>query len=61
VKAWLIGLANAAISGVVTGAAGLTLGIGAKNAAIMLGISAAVSLGKWMVQHPIPGGLNGQS
>lgn len=58
-KAWLIGVLNAAISGVTTGAAGLVLGIGIQKAAIMLGASAVMSMLKWMVQHPIPGGING--
>jgi hypothetical protein len=56
-KSWLIGAANAALSGVTTGASGLVLGIGWKKAAIMLGVSAVVSLGKWYAQHPIPGGV----
>lgn len=55
-KSWLIGSANAAISGLAAGSAGMAVGIGFKKSAIVLGVSAAVSLVKWLAQHPIPGG-----
>jgi hypothetical protein len=55
-KSWVIGVVNAGISGLVSGGAGLTLGIGWQKSAVILGVSAMVSLSKWMAQHPIPGG-----
>lgn len=57
-KAWLIGAANAAISGVAVGVGGFVAGTTFKQGAVMIGISMAVSMIKWMVQHPIPGGTN---
>ncbi len=59
-KAWLIGLANAGISGVAVAIGSVAAGVTFKQGAMMVGISAAVSLFKWMAQHPIPGGVNGQ-
>ena len=55
-KPWLIGLANAAVSGAAGGIGGLAVGVDFKHSLIILGISAGVSLAKWMAQHPIPGG-----
>lgn len=55
-KSYLIGLANAGISGAAVGGTGTVLGIGWKKDAIMIAVSAVVSMVKWMVQHPIPGG-----
>jgi hypothetical protein len=57
VKSWLIGVANALVSGAASGVAGLTLGIGVEKSLIILAASAGVSLSKWILQHPIPGGL----
>ena len=56
IKAWLIGAANALISGATAGGIGDGLGLSTKKA-ILLGLGAgAISLLKWMKQHPIPGG-----
>jgi hypothetical protein len=55
-KAWLIGAANAGISGAAAAAGSFAAGITFKQGAIIVGISAAVSLAKWIPQHPIPGG-----
>lgn len=55
-KRWFIGLLNAGISGTAVAAGAGFVGVGFKKAAVMVGISAAVSMGKWMFQHPIPGG-----
>ena len=55
-KAYLVSLANAGISGVAAG--GFSFGVGVKwwqSLVIAVG-SAAVSMVKWMAQHPIPGG-----
>lgn len=57
-KAWLIGAANSAISGIAVAAGSFVAGTTFKQGAVMVGISMAVSLLKWMVQHPIPGGTN---
>lgn len=54
-KSWLIGAANAIISGLASGIGGLTLGIGWHKALALAFISAFVSLAKWMGQHPLPG------
>lgn len=56
-KSYLIGLANALISGVVSGGTSLSLGVGWKHSAMILGASAFMSLAKWVVQHPLPGGV----
>jgi hypothetical protein len=55
-KAWLIGLANAAVSGAAGAVGSFAAGITVKQGAIIVGISAGVSLAKWVLQHPIPGG-----
>jgi len=55
-KAWLIGLANAAVSGAAAAVGSFAAGITVKQGAIIVGISAGVSLAKWVKQHPIPGG-----
>lgn len=56
-RPYLIGLANASISGAVTGAAGLALSIGVSKVAVLVVVSALASAGKWFLQHPIPGGI----
>lgn len=58
-KAWAIGALNAIISGAAGAAGGFAVGVGWRQALEIAAISAAVSLGKWMVQHPIPGAGNG--
>jgi hypothetical protein len=55
-KAWLIGFANCAISALAAGSAGLTMGVDWKHSLGIAGISAVVSIVKWVAQHPIPGG-----
>jgi hypothetical protein len=57
-KTWLIGVANAGISGVAVAVGSWAAGITFKQGAIMVGISAAVSMVKWMAQHPLPGTPN---
>jgi hypothetical protein len=54
-KAWLTGAANAGISGLAVAAGSLAAGITLKQGAIMVGISVATSMVKWMSQHPLPG------
>ena len=55
-KPWLIGVANAAISGVAASIGSFIAGTTLKQGAIIVGIAAVVSMVKWMAQHPIPGG-----
>lgn len=55
-KGWLIGAANAGISGLAAAAGSLAAGITLKQGAIVVGISVTTSMIKWMSQHPIPGG-----
>jgi hypothetical protein len=55
-KGWLIGIANAAISGVASGGAANLIGVGWQKAVAIAGTSAVVSIAKWIIQHPIPGG-----
>ena len=55
-KHWLIGLANSVISGAVAAAGSFVAGITFKQGAIIVGISAAGSLVKWLKQNPIPDG-----
>ena len=57
-KAWAIGVANAAISGVAVSVGSFVAGTTFKQGLIMVGISMAVSMVKWMAQHPLPGGTN---
>lgn len=56
-KAYLIGILNAAVSGLATAGAGTVLHIGTGKEVEMALASAGVSIIKWMIQHPIPGGL----
>lgn len=58
-KAYLIGLANAALSGAAVTASGFGLGVPWKTVMLMTGFAAYSSLAKWMAQHPLPGALNG--
>jgi len=60
-KAWLTGLANAAVSGVASGGTASLVGIGWQKALSIAGVSAAVSAVKWLGQHPLPGTPNGVS
>ena len=53
-KAWLIGAANAAISGTTAGAIGDGLGLSTKKAILLAVGSAGMSFIKWWKQHPIP-------
>jgi hypothetical protein len=57
-KSWLIGAANAAISGLAVSVGSFVAGTTLKQGAIMVGISVVVSMIKWMAQHPLPGGAN---
>lgn len=54
-KQWLIGLANGAVSGVLSGGTAQFLGVGWKKALAIAGVSLLGSVGKWMAQHPMPG------
>lgn len=54
-KSWLIGAANALVSGAAGAVGGFVVGEGWKKALIIAAISAAVSFSKWMAQHPLPG------
>ena len=55
-KSWLVSFANAAISGLASGGAGLTLGVDWKHSLGIAAVSIVFSLVKWVAQHPIPGG-----
>jgi hypothetical protein len=55
-KGWLIGLANAAISGAAGAVGSFAAGVTVKQGALIVAVSAGVSLAKWILQHPIPGG-----
>jgi hypothetical protein len=54
-QTWLTGLANAAVSGAASGVATGTVGGTWKQALAVAGVSAVVSLAKWIIQHPLPG------
>jgi hypothetical protein len=54
-KPWLIGVVNAGISGLAVSLGSFVAGTTFKQGAIMVGISVAVSMVKWMAQHPLPG------
>jgi hypothetical protein len=54
-KQWGIGAINAVISGAASGIATGAVGGTWKQAAIVAGTSAVVSLAKWVLQHPLPG------
>jgi hypothetical protein len=56
VKSWLIGLANAAISTLATTVGTQVAGTTLKQTLIADGFALAISLSKWIYQHPIPGG-----
>lgn len=55
-KQWLIGAANAVISGLTSGGISFGLGVPWQKTMIIVAGSALVSIGKWIAQHPIPGG-----
>lgn len=55
-KPWLIGALNAAISGAAATLGSFAAGVTVKQGAIIVGTSMAISMVKWMAQHPIPGG-----
>ena len=55
-KAWGIGAINAGISGTAAAVGSLVAGVTLKQGAIIVAAAAAVSIVKWMAQHPIPGG-----
>jgi len=55
-KAWLIGAANAGISGLAASLGSIMAGVTLKQGAIIVGSAMVVSMVKWMAQHPIPGG-----
>jgi hypothetical protein len=54
-KGWLIGVANAAISGAAATLGSFAAGVTFKQGAIIVAIAAVGSMVKWMAQHPIPG------
>ena len=54
-KRWLVGLANACLSGLASGGAAPFVGIGWKKCLAIGGFSFFVSFCKWMAQHPLPG------
>lgn len=54
-RQWLIGLANALVSGVASGVPASLVGANWKQVVAIAGSSAAVSLTKWILQHPLPG------
>jgi hypothetical protein len=54
-KRWLIGAANAGISGAAVAAGSIAAGVTFKQGALMVSISVGVSILKWMAQHPLPG------
>jgi len=55
-KSWAIGVLNAVLSGGAAAVGSIVAGTTLKQGAIIVGLAAAVSLSKWMAQHPIPGG-----
>lgn len=55
-KAWLIGLANAGISGLAVTIGTQVAGTTMKQTLIADGFAVVISLAKWIFQHPIPGG-----
>lgn len=54
-KTWLTGLLNGAISGAASGIATGVVGGTWKQALLVAGTSALVSVAKWILQHPLPG------
>lgn len=56
IKAWLIGLANAGISGLAVTIGTQVAGTTMKQTLIADGFAIVISLSKWIFQHPIPGG-----
>ena len=58
-KQWTIGLINAAISGATVVGVGYSVDVGWKKLGFMAAASAFVSLNKYLAQHPLPGGMNG--
>lgn len=52
-KRWLIGGANAAISGAASSLGALAAGVTFKQGAIIVAAAALVSFKKWLVQHPL--------
>lgn len=57
-KAWGIGAVNAVISGAASGIAAGVVGVTLHQALAVAGASALVSLAKWVIQHPLPGGAS---
>lgn len=55
-KRWAIGALNAGISGIAVATGSLVAHVTLKQGAIIVGGAMAVSMIKWMAQHPIPGG-----
>ena len=54
-KVWLVGAANATISGVTAGGASIFVGVEWHKALIIAGAAAYGSFCKWFAQHPLPG------
>lgn len=57
-KSWLIGLLNAAISTLATTLGTQVAGTSWKQTLVADAFTLAISLSKWIYQHPIPGGIN---
>jgi len=54
-KQWLIGLANALLSGLTAGGAGVYVGLTWQKALAVAGAAGWMSFAKWIAQHPLPG------
>jgi hypothetical protein len=51
---WFIGIMGAGISGAANGIVAMAIGVGWKKTAVLVGVSALVSLGKYLQQAPTP-------
>ena len=58
-KGWWMGILGAVISGLANGLTALAIGISWQKALILMGVSAAVSLGKFLQTHSTPDPVNG--
>lgn len=54
-KGWLEGAVGATVSGSAVVLSGYAIGVSWKKVGAMALVSAVVSLGKYLQQHPIPG------
>ncbi len=55
-KAWLIAAANVVLSGAATAAGSFVAGTTFKQGLVIVSAAVVMSFGKWLLQHPIPGG-----